>query len=89
MKLKNGKRYRRPLHEDGYTIAEINVPQKWIGKTIGSVNVRSNYNISILAVVKDGKINPMPTVDYVFSTEEHLMVLANSDSIRRMTERRP
>ncbi|MBQ7499290.1 MAG: TrkA family potassium uptake protein [Clostridia bacterium] len=71
---------------DGFNVYEIEAPGKWTGKTIGDVNVRSKYNVSILAVVKDGRISPMPTVDYVFKAEEHLIVLGNSESIRSVTD---
>ena len=71
---------------DGFNVYEISAPNEWIGKTIGAVNVRSKYNISILAVIRNGKVIPMPKVDYVFNKEEHLMVLGDSNNIRRVTE---
>ena len=70
---------------DGFNVYEITAPSSWYGKRIRDVQVRTKYNISILAVVRDGKITPMPSVDYVFNKEEHLMVLGDSESIRRVT----
>ena len=70
---------------DGFNVYEITAPAGWLGKTIGNVNVRSKYNISILATIAEGKVSPMPHVDYVFRADEHLMVLGNSESIRRIT----
>ena len=47
-------------------VYEVKPMKKWIGKTIREVNVRVNYNVSILAYRKDGKLVPMPSPDYVF-----------------------
>ncbi len=68
---------------DGFNVYEITAPPSWYGKRICDVNVRSKYNLSILAIVKGGKITPMPPIDYVFNKEEHLMVLGDSESLRR------
>ena len=70
---------------DGFNVYEISAPASWHGKTIREVAVRQRFNISILAVKKGEKISPMPPVDYVFTPEEHLMVLGNSESIGRVT----
>ena len=71
---------------DGFNVYEISAPEDWQGKTIGDVDVRRKYNISILAVKRGEKVSPMPPVDYVFSADEHLMVLGDSESIARVTE---
>ncbi|MCR4787473.1 MAG: TrkA family potassium uptake protein [Lachnospiraceae bacterium] len=36
--------------EDGYSIAEIDVPIKWIGKTIMELDVRKKYKLNVMAV---------------------------------------
>ena len=56
-------------------IYEISAPHRWIGRTIGEVNVRAKYNVSILAFKKNGRMQAMPTPHHVFVEDEHLMVL--------------
>jgi len=75
-----------PLTED-FGIYEITVPRKWIGKTIIKVDVRRNYNLSILALKTGSHLRPLPPVDHVFSEEEHLMVLGRDEDIRRVIDR--
>ena len=65
---------------DDYGIYEIKPIKKWLGKSVRDVNVRANYNISIVAVKTDGKI-AMVSPDYVFAEEGHLMVIADKATI--------
>lgn len=75
-----------PLAGD-YGIYEITAPQKWLGKTIVKLDVRRSFNLSILAIKKNGSIRPLPPVDHVFTEEEHLMVLGRDEDIRRVIDR--
>ncbi|MBR0140583.1 MAG: TrkA family potassium uptake protein [Firmicutes bacterium] len=72
---------------DGYSMYEIAPEKKWVGKTIQHVGVRSNYGINIVAVktAKGLEMNPRP--DYVFRTEEHLLVIGHRDVIAKLVER--
>ncbi|MGN0518499.1 MAG: potassium channel family protein [Acutalibacteraceae bacterium] len=69
--------------DDGYAIFEIGVPQSWIGKTIGQIDIRKKYNINIMALKKDGKL------DMNISSETHLdpmqtmLVLGDMKSIHK------
>ncbi len=59
---------------DGFAIYELVPPKKWIGQTVVSVDVRRKYNVNIIAVkTAEGHII-LPTGDYVFKANEHLMV---------------
>lgn len=65
-------------------IYEISAPHRWIGRTIGEVNVRAKYNVSILAFKKNGRMQAMPTPNHVFVEDEHLMVLGKKEDIERL-----
>ena len=75
-----------PLTED-YGIYEIQVPKKWVGKTVVKLDVRRSYNISVLAIKNGEKLRPLPPVDHVFNETEHLMVLGRDEDIRRVIDR--
>ncbi len=67
-----------------YMICEISAQPGWIGKTIGELNFRSAYNLSILAV-KDGEnVSPLPTAAYRFSSQEHIIVLGHMKDIKKV-----
>ncbi|MCR1898475.1 TrkA family potassium uptake protein [Irregularibacter muris] len=60
-----------------YSIIEIPPLSLWIGKTIANVDVRSRYNINILAIKINNKVSPLPDADYIFKNEEHLIIAGN------------
>lgn len=43
--------------DDTHAIFEIAVPEKWIGKTVGQLDIRNNHNINIMALKHDGIMN--------------------------------
>lgn len=66
-----------------FSVYEIEPNEKWLGKTIRELNFRNTYNLNILGAVQDGKINDMPSIDYVFKRGEHLLVMGRDADIRK------
>lgn len=52
--------------EQGYSILEIDVPEKWIGKSLKELDLRNKYNASIILVKKEDQTVTNPISDYVF-----------------------
>lgn len=69
---------------DGYGIYEIKPLPEWIGKTLEQLNLRSNYKLNVLGFKKGENAKMMPEPDYVVREEEHLMVLAHTDDIKKI-----
>ena len=69
--------------EDGYSIAEIDVPIKWIGKTIGELDVRKKYKLNVMAVKIDDKISMQMDNNTLFSGTERLLVLGRDSDIQK------
>lgn len=67
-----------------YSIYEISTPPSWIGKSILQKNVRSKYNVSILATKRGEEIFPLPHPDHIFSETESLMVLGKNKDVERL-----
>lgn len=67
-----------------YAIYEISTPQNWVGKSILQKNVRSKYNVSILATKRGDEIFPLPHPDHIFSESESLMVLGKDKDVERL-----
>ena len=66
-----------------YAIYEIPTPKGWAGKTIRDKDVRSKYNINILAVKKGNKLTPLPSAEHVFDDAERLMVMCRKSDIAK------
>lgn len=64
-----------------YSVFEIAVPQKWIGKTLVSLNPRKRYGINVLSIKNDKTLIPSPEADYVFREGDHMVVFGNTKTI--------
>lgn len=67
---------------DDYSIFEVEMPEQWIGKTIAEIDIRKKYNVNIMAVKRDGKMNLNITADTRFASGEALMVLGKTRDIQ-------
>ena len=72
-----------PLTAD-YAIYELKVPDKWVGKSIQALSVRSQYRLNVLAIKTDAALQPMPGADHVFRDDEHMMVMGLAEDVRRL-----
>ncbi|WP_288527805.1 TrkA family potassium uptake protein [uncultured Eubacterium sp.] len=69
--------------DDSYAIFEVQVPDNWIGKSIGRIDIRKKYNINILALKEYGKLNMAITPDTVLSSNITLLVLGDYKSLQK------
>ena len=69
-----------------YSISEIETPESWVGKTISQVNVRSNYNINVLAYKEGGKIYPLSNPNYLFKENTHLVVSGAWEDVEKLSK---
>ncbi len=66
-----------------YGIYEVLPFKEWVGKSIKELNVRVNYNISILGIREaDGSVF-MPDAAYCFKGEDHMMVMGSDADLAR------
>ena len=67
-----------------YSIYEPPVPKAGVGKTILDLEVRRKHGVSILATKRGMDINTAPTPDYVFSSDETLVILGKNTDIKKL-----
>ena len=61
--------------DEAHAIFEVEVPEGWIGKTVGELDIRRNYSINIMATKENGKINMAVSPDTVLTDNITLLVL--------------
>ena len=66
-----------------HAIFEISVPEKWIGKTVGEVDVRKRHGINIMAVKHCGQMQMNITPQTGFTKNDTVLVLGNVKNIQR------
>ncbi len=64
-------------------IFEVTVPKHWAGMAVGQVDIRKKYNINILAIKKDGKIDAKINADTVLTEDETLLVLGDYKALQK------
>ena len=69
--------------QDDHAIMEVTIPPEWMNRTIGEINIRKKYNINILALKKDGKLDMSITPDTQLSRDESMLVLGKYASIQK------
>ena len=78
-------RYSSEL-SDSCSIFEVSVPRNWIGKTISEIDIRKKYNINIIAIKTNGKINAVITPETMLSQNMSLFVLGEYKFIKKCFE---
>ena len=67
---------------DTHAIFEIEMPQNWVGKTIGQVDIRKKFNINIMALKRDGKLDMAIRPDTMLTDDATMLVLGESRDIQ-------
>ena len=61
--------------DEAHAIFEVEVPEGWIGKTVGELDIRRKYSINIMATKENGKINMAVSPETVLTNNITLLVL--------------
>ncbi len=69
--------------DESYAIFEVQIPENWIGKSIGKIDIRKKYNINILALKENGKLNMAITPDTVLYSNCSMLVLGDYKSLQK------
>lgn len=69
---------------DDHAILEITVPESWIGKSIGQLDVRKRYHVSIMAIKQNGKFSmTVITPETRLPAESTILVLGTHRDIQK------
>lgn len=70
------------LDEDN-AIFEVTVPDNWVGKTVGQIDIRKTYGVNIMAVKENGKMDLSVTPDTVLDANKTMLVLGEHKALQR------
>jgi trk system potassium uptake protein TrkA len=73
--------------DEEYSIYEIPPLDEWLGHSIQEINIRKRYGISILGIKKGEEMNILPSIDYIFTKDEHLMVLGSQKDVEAVLKK--
>jgi trk system potassium uptake protein TrkA len=59
---------------EGYSIAEISIPDEWVGKSLSDLQIRNKYKINILMIIYSEDEAENPTATTVFKQGARLVI---------------
>ena len=69
--------------DENHAVFEVTIPENWIGKSIGQIDIRKKYGINIIAVKQGSKLDLTVTPDMVLREGETMLVLGETKSIQK------
>ena len=69
--------------DEGHAIFEISIPEEWIGKTIGQLDIRKKYNINIMALKTNDIMNLKISSDTQLLKGSTMLVLGETKHIQK------
>lgn len=69
--------------DDQHAIFEVEVPEAWVGKSVGEVDIRKRFGISILGIRRSGKIDVFVASDTVLSNDITLLALGEYKALQK------
>ncbi len=70
-----------------YSIAELSAPKRFIGKTVGELELRKKYNVNIIALQKDsGDVEPLVQADTIICAGDTLLLIGKNASLEQINQ---
>ena len=66
-----------------HAIFEVEIPESWVGKSIGELDIRRKYGINILATKQDGKTNVTVTPNLVLTRDLTILALGEYKELQK------
>ena len=66
-----------------HAIFEVSIPQNWIGKTVGELDIRKHYDINIMAFKHGTQMNMNIKASTVIEPDQTMLVLGSLKSIQK------
>ena len=66
-----------------HAIFEVEVPEEWVGKTVGGLDIRKRYNINILAVKNEEEYSIAISPETYFAENDKLLVLGEYRALQK------
>ncbi|MCQ6277714.1 TrkA family potassium uptake protein [Bacillus sp. EB600] len=72
------------LAED-YSMEEIKVPASMHGQNLREINMRANYNITVIAIKNNNKIDILPNPDRALEPDDILIVIGENEDLQKFS----
>lgn len=69
--------------DEEHGIFEISIPDAWIGKTVGKLDIRKKYNVNIMALRCNGVLDMNISSETLLGDDQTMLVLGNIRNIQK------
>lgn len=69
--------------DDEHSIFEIPIPEPWIGKTVGQLDIRKMHGINIMGIKRDGEMDCAIRPETLLTENVSLLVLGTNQDIHK------
>ena len=66
-----------------HAMFEVQIPENWIGRTIGQIDIRKKYSINIIGVRKNGELDMSLTSDTILENGSTMLVLGRYKELQK------
>ena len=66
-----------------HAIYETEIPDAWVGHTIIDLGIRPRYRLNILAVRRNGEVDPMPSPSFQFQANDPVVLLGSDKDVQK------
>lgn len=66
-----------------HAIYETGIPDAWIGHTVVDLAIRQRYHLNILAIRKNGQVEPLPGPNHQFARDERVILLGCEKDVQK------
>ncbi len=70
--------------DDEHAIFEVSVPEDWVGKTVGELDVRKKYSLNIMALKEDGILNLAIAPETAITAKQTMLVLGTIKQVQKV-----
>lgn len=69
----------------GYSIAELPVLPKWVGKNLIELKLRDKYHVNVIAVRRNHKLEVTPSAEKPFVEGDVVVLLGSNDTLKKLS----
>ena len=66
-----------------HAIYETEIPDSWVGHSVVDLGVRQRYHLNILAIRRNGEVEPMPGPSYLFKSNDRIVLLGSDKDVQK------
>ena len=69
--------------DEEHGLFEVEVPESWVGMSVGQLDIRKKYNINIMAIKTGGQMDVTITPDTTLRGDQTMLVLGEYKALRK------